>query len=383
MAPTRKISPEDLKVCRAVHADLISKERSKINYLFLEPVDVSFFPDYLKLIQRPMDLKTLGENLENGVYMSRNEFYADTQMIFENAILFNKDRADSNFVVGLAKRMSKAYKRARETAETREIAAVIKDDVSPASTKHKSDRATSDAAKPEKKKKIKLKLKRNSSVGELSSTEKASSLNDTPVADTAIPKSDESDGNTKPSQLKFKLKLSKKLKENEKSIETEAASKDNSPETKNEAAPKKKIKLKISRGKELPKGVSADGHTAQNASSSSAKSSKQSQSSEKSLKSTSEKIENSSGGTSENPDPPPPTNSNATTDIASIATADYGGALMNSARRAECYKIISSLKRREHANCKWFMKPVSDKGLVKDYKEKILNPMDLGTLSSK
>jgi hypothetical protein len=56
---------------------------------------------------------------------------------------------------------------------------------------------------------------------------------------------------------------------------------------------------------------------------------------------------------------------------------------MNNARRAQCYKILSGLKRRQAANVKEFLKPVSDAKIVKDYKAKIEFPMDLGTIGSK
>ena len=56
---------------------------------------------------------------------------------------------------------------------------------------------------------------------------------------------------------------------------------------------------------------------------------------------------------------------------------------MDFARRAECYKIIYSLKRRQSSACKWFARPVSDPAIVKDYKEKIKNTMDLSTITSK
>jgi len=58
-------------------------------------------------------------------------------------------------------------------------------------------------------------------------------------------------------------------------------------------------------------------------------------------------------------------------------------ATMNAVLRAQCYKIISGLKRRQPSACKWFHKPVTDPAIVKDYKEKISKPTDLSTISSK
>jgi len=59
------------------------------------------------------------------------------------------------------------------------------------------------------------------------------------------------------------------------------------------------------------------------------------------------------------------------------------GIQMNPYRRAQAYKVISSLKRRQPSACKWFAKPVSDPQIVKDYREKISNPMDLSTITNK
>ncbi len=56
---------------------------------------------------------------------------------------------------------------------------------------------------------------------------------------------------------------------------------------------------------------------------------------------------------------------------------------MTTARRAQCWKVLASLKRRQSAACKLFHKPVSDPAIVKIYKERILNPMDLSAISSR
>jgi hypothetical protein len=49
--------------------------------------------------------------------------------------------------------------------------------------------------------------------------------------------------------------------------------------------------------------------------------------------------------------------------------------------KAQCYKVISALKRREHLEIRWFMKPVDDPMVIDDYRAKITDPMDLGTLT--
>lgn len=265
------MNPQDLANCREIHAGLMAKERNSINYLFLEPVETTYFPEYLNVVKKPMDLRTLKENLEAGKYTTKEEFYADAQLIFDNAIAFNKDR-DSKFVVDLAKRMIRAFDRLKKKTE----AATAK--------KNGGDSASVSAAAGEGTKKIKLKLKRNSSVlSASSSTEDATS----------------GSGGDAPPNKKAK-----------------------------------KVKLKLSLGKSTNKSES--------------KSSR----------------------------------SNSPASTAPIVET-VGEAPMNATRRAQCYKIISSFKRRQPTNSKWFSKRVSDPMIVKDYEEKIKNPVDLGAITSK
>lgn len=56
---------------------------------FLFPVNAKLVMDYYKIIQRPMDLQTIRENLRQKKYQSREEFLADVNQIVENSILYN------------------------------------------------------------------------------------------------------------------------------------------------------------------------------------------------------------------------------------------------------------------------------------------------------
>jgi hypothetical protein len=60
-----------------------------------------------------------------------------------------------------------------------------------------------------------------------------------------------------------------------------------------------------------------------------------------------------------------------------------GDGTMNPNIKAQCYKVISALKRKQHLEIKWFLKPVYDPIVIDDYKAKIKKPMDLSTLTSK
>ena len=62
---------------------------------------------------------------------------------------------------------------------------------------------------------------------------------------------------------------------------------------------------------------------------------------------------------------------------------EMGDGSMTPNIKAQCYKVISALKRKEHLEIRWFQKPVDDPVVLEDYKAKIKNPMDLATLTSK
>ena len=182
------MSLQDLAICREVHAGMTSKERNNINYLFLEPVDHAFFQDYLVVVKRPMDLRTLKENLEGGNYSTREEFYSDAKLIFDNAVLFNKDR-DSAFVVKLAESMAKALERLRRNAEKKaaRLAAADGDGVAVGDN---GDFGGNQDGGEKKSKKISIKLKRQKSTSSLLSETPTSSSGNSPgggVGDVVVP----------------------------------------------------------------------------------------------------------------------------------------------------------------------------------------------------
>ena len=320
---TTMMSPEDLQICNEIHAGLTSKERNKINYLFLEPVDVSFHHDYLSIISRPMDLRTLKENLDRGgIYSSKEEFCNDASLIFENAILYNKDNESSKFVLKLAESMAKALERLRRNAEKRVARQQGTSKAAAAAAgggetqKTNNEVAASTAAvggeeKP-KKKKISIKLKRKMVMSEATDGSTTAAAvgggdmgNDASTADIDFPKP------TK--KAKTKLRLSASV----------TNGKSDSAVIRGE---EQELSTTTSSSKKAAKAKHTDGKS---------------------------------------------------------ASSSYESTPMNSARRAQCCKVLASLKRRQAAACKFFHKPVSDPAIVKNYKERILNPMDLSTISSR
>jgi transcription initiation factor TFIID subunit 1 len=60
---------------------------------FLFPVSTKAVPDYYRIIQRPMDLQTIRENLRQKKYQSREEFLCDVNQILENSTLYNGEKS--------------------------------------------------------------------------------------------------------------------------------------------------------------------------------------------------------------------------------------------------------------------------------------------------
>lgn len=95
---------------------------------FLFPVNPKLVMDYYRIIQRPMDLQTIRENLRQKKYQSREEFLADVNQIVENSTLYNgtllfftsysylcnrsQDRFLMMIVYSIHPRLYQAYRRA-------------------------------------------------------------------------------------------------------------------------------------------------------------------------------------------------------------------------------------------------------------------------------
>ena len=72
--------------------------KNKNSWPFREPIDpISMgIPQYFTIIQNPMDLKTMQENVLNRKYNTVSQFYADIQLIINNSKIFNKNNPDFN-----------------------------------------------------------------------------------------------------------------------------------------------------------------------------------------------------------------------------------------------------------------------------------------------
>ncbi|RDX73130.1 Transcription initiation factor TFIID subunit 1, partial [Mucuna pruriens] len=72
--------------------EAIVKDRCDLSYLFLKPVSKKEAPDYLDVIERPMDLSRIRERVRNMEYKSREDFRHDVWQITYNAHKYNDGR---------------------------------------------------------------------------------------------------------------------------------------------------------------------------------------------------------------------------------------------------------------------------------------------------
>ena len=108
------MKPQDHQLCLDAVNTLSHNDHSKKNYLFLEPVDLKYFPTYTEIVKRPMDLGTLRIHLEGGKYRNRDEFYKDAMLCFENALAFHSGNKSTRWIVKLAKDMMKLVSREKK-----------------------------------------------------------------------------------------------------------------------------------------------------------------------------------------------------------------------------------------------------------------------------
>lgn len=82
---------------KAKTADVLKALESRNDAVFfLEPVDYEGLGllDYPKVIEHPMDFRTIREKLAAGTYNNVEEVFDDVQLIYDNCMLYNDDTSD-------------------------------------------------------------------------------------------------------------------------------------------------------------------------------------------------------------------------------------------------------------------------------------------------
>lgn len=88
----KKKQEAELKHCYRVVNELLSDKYAGCNVHFLYPVDhvALNLPHYRSIVEFPMDLSTMKENMEDGEYRSAREFKKDFMKVVNAARLFNE-----------------------------------------------------------------------------------------------------------------------------------------------------------------------------------------------------------------------------------------------------------------------------------------------------
>lgn len=77
---------------------------------FEKPVDLKEYPDYTKYVETPMDLSKVERRIEEGVYLTPDDFEFDCLLIFENCEKYNTPKKHID-IVTMAKHGARSFKK--------------------------------------------------------------------------------------------------------------------------------------------------------------------------------------------------------------------------------------------------------------------------------
>ena len=75
--------------CNEARSVLAELGKHRDGWLFADPVDEAVAPGYYEIIENPMDLKTVGENLTEGMYATKEDMARDIYVMLENCRQYN------------------------------------------------------------------------------------------------------------------------------------------------------------------------------------------------------------------------------------------------------------------------------------------------------
>ena len=78
-------------------------------FLFREKVDETLYPNYRKVVNRPMDLRQVVEKLEKREYRNSGEWVDDIKLIWSNARIFNSKQETIKNMVNVLEQKADKY----------------------------------------------------------------------------------------------------------------------------------------------------------------------------------------------------------------------------------------------------------------------------------
>ncbi|KAH0795726.1 acetyltransferase, GNAT family protein [Histomonas meleagridis] len=76
-------------VINQMHLIVSSIKLNSRSWPFLNPVSLKDAPNYLEIVQKPMDLSTIEKNIEENKYQTLDQFVDDMKLIFTNCYAYN------------------------------------------------------------------------------------------------------------------------------------------------------------------------------------------------------------------------------------------------------------------------------------------------------
>lgn len=86
----RSVTCDDWKTCCRELLDIVWNSEDAVP--FREPVDNIEHPDYYQIIDTPMDLRCIKEDLHGDNYETPNDFANDMRLIFSNSRNYNTNK---------------------------------------------------------------------------------------------------------------------------------------------------------------------------------------------------------------------------------------------------------------------------------------------------
>jgi len=88
--PDKEFLKGILKELRAAtYTDKVAKITESATLHFDKPVDTTIFTDYTKYVDTPMDLETIAKKIDQGVYVTAEDFEYDVSLVFKNCERYN------------------------------------------------------------------------------------------------------------------------------------------------------------------------------------------------------------------------------------------------------------------------------------------------------